>query len=534
MSSFPGKMLVLDDEAHVCRLIEQALAGEGLQCASVRSGQEAMQRLLAEAYDVIVLDMSLPGAAGMDVLRFISEHGLPTRAVCLADRGGAWEAAARAAGAYELLRKPFDVSRLTELVLRALSEQPRQDVVPGDGASARGEIARDALTGLPTFAAFRSRVAPIRHSCRQRLAPCAALAIGLDGFAKINSAHGYEFGDWILTQVAGRIHACLEQEGFLARGSGDEFILLLPGYSAPRAGALARRISQTVSAVPVEGKGRQVPVSASVGLAEDREGMRVSDSELLERARAAMKAARAAGGDCVMSYEGMSPSFPGRSRQGGGLDHLSRQLTQAPDHFRQILLESAGALVQTVEAKDPYTRQHSEHVAFYAGALARQVGLTGEALESIGIAALLHDIGKIAVPDSVLTKQGKLSRRDFELIRQHPDVGAAILENISLLKTEARLVRFHHENWDGSGYPTGLAGEAIPPGSRIINLADSIDAMLMQRTYKQAYTIDQMLEELARCAGAQFDPELAPAAAKWCRERRCDLILPDEARSQTA
>jgi response regulator RpfG family c-di-GMP phosphodiesterase len=139
---------------------------------------------------------------------------------------------------------------------------------------------------------------------------------------------------------------------------------------------------------------------------------------------------------------------------------------------------------------------------------------------------VLHDIGKIAVPDSVLTKAGKLTEREFDLIRRHPDVGAAILEHISLMRIEARLVRFHHEAWDGRGYPTGLGGRRIPLGSRIINIADSIDAMLMHRTYKQAYSIDRMLAELTRCAGGQFDPELIPPAVRWCRDNRSRLILP--------
>ena len=202
---------------------------------------------------------------------------------------------------------------------------------------------------------------------------------------------------------------------------------------------------------------------------------------------------------------------------------------------RQMLLEFAGALVRAVEAKDPYTRRHSEHVAFYAENLARHAGLPRAFQDAIRMAALLHDIGKIAVPDSILTKPSKLTEEEFAFIRQHPNTGADILENISLMSVEARFVRQHHENWDGSGYPAGLAGERISIGGRILNIADSMDAMLMQRTYKESYSVQRMLDELRRCAGSQFDPTLARLAIQWCQQNPEKLILPTErARAATA
>jgi len=202
--------------------------------------------------------------------------------------------------------------------------------------------------------------------------------------------------------------------------------------------------------------------------------------------------------------------------------------TRCGSQPQQMMLEFAGALVQTVEAKDPHTRRHSEHVAFYAQSLAGYVGLPAQLREAIRVAALLHDVGKIGVPDAVLTKPGPLSRGEFAFIRQHPDTGADVLKKISLMRVETVLVRQHHESWDGSGYPHGLAGESIAQGARILNLADSMDAMLMRRSYKAGYPVDRMLAELRRCAGTQFDPELAPLAIDWCESNPDKLILPSE------
>jgi len=196
-------------------------------------------------------------------------------------------------------------------------------------------------------------------------------------------------------------------------------------------------------------------------------------------------------------------------------------------NLRRSAIESIRALVRAVEAKDPYTRRHSEQVAHYAVHLARYLKLPNGQVESIRTASLMHDIGKIGVPDSVLTKPGPLTDDEFRLIRQHPVLGAEILQNISVFSDEARLVRHHHESYDGRGYPDGLAAEEIPLGARVINVADSMDAMLMNRTYKMAYSLDATLDELRRCAAKQFDPRIAAGAVQWCREHP-DLVITPE------
>ena len=182
---------------------------------------------------------------------------------------------------------------------------------------------------------------------------------------------------------------------------------------------------------------------------------------------------------------------------------------------RQASLESVRALVLAIEAKDQYTRRHSEQVTHYAVNLAELMELAPEQIESVRVASLLHDIGKIGVPHSVLTSPWTLTDEEFEYIRRHPAIGADILANITMFGGEAKLVRAHHERWDGGGYPDGLTGEEAPLGSRIIMIADSMDAMLMHRSYKKNYSADKMLDELVRCAGTQFDPRLAATAVRW-------------------
>jgi putative two-component system response regulator len=191
-------------------------------------------------------------------------------------------------------------------------------------------------------------------------------------------------------------------------------------------------------------------------------------------------------------------------------------------------MDSVLALVRAVEAKDAYTRRHSEQVAHYATSLAAAMGLPKAGVESIRVAALLHDIGKIGVPDHILTKPGPLTDEEFQYIRRHPALGAEIPGTIGMFRAESLLVRCHHERWDGRGYPDGLTGEESPLAARVIMVADCIDAMLMERTYKKSYSVEKMLAELGRCAGIQFDPKIAAAALAWCQSHREALFLPDK------
>jgi len=222
--------------------------------------------------------------------------------------------------------------------------------------------------------------------------------------------------------------------------------------------------------------------------------------------------------------------------EAGRGSHLTVRAAQAIEmesKCRIASLDGTRALAHAVEAKDPYTRRHSEQVTHYAVHIAQHCELTEPEIESIRIAALLHDIGKIGVPDHILTKPGPLTPGEFRQIQRHAVLGAEILEDISMFTGEACLVRHHHERWDGQGYPDNLSGNEIPVGARVINLADSMDTMLMQRTYKAAFTVERMLDELRRCRGAQFDPELADAAIDFCRTFPEKMILPGQDNGHT-
>ncbi|MEQ8770657.1 MAG: HD-GYP domain-containing protein [Phycisphaerales bacterium] len=175
----------------------------------------------------------------------------------------------------------------------------------------------------------------------------------------------------------------------------------------------------------------------------------------------------------------------------------------------QAFIGTIKAMTSAIDAKDRYTQGHSVRVAKLSRRIARAAGLDAKLIEQIYISGLVHDVGKIGVPEAVLTKAGRLTDAEFEIIKRHPDIGHGILSGIPSLTPILPGVLHHHEKWDGSGYPRGLAGEDIPLMARVIGLADTFDAMSSTRSYRAAMPRERVLAEIERCAGSQFDPELA-------------------------
>ncbi|MGD2107845.1 MAG: HD-GYP domain-containing protein [Phycisphaerae bacterium] len=190
-------------------------------------------------------------------------------------------------------------------------------------------------------------------------------------------------------------------------------------------------------------------------------------------------------------------------------------------------MESTQALVAAVDARDPYTRAHSVTVAAYADAIARHMNIPARTITTIRAAGLLHDIGKIGVPDAILTKPGPLDDAEFALMKRHPQTAVDILGHVSFLREERPLILHHHERFDGNGYPAGLSKERIPLGARVLAVADALETMLSARSYKAPFAVGRVRDELVSGAGSQFDPNVVDATLRWLDETPTDLTASD-------
>ena len=193
------------------------------------------------------------------------------------------------------------------------------------------------------------------------------------------------------------------------------------------------------------------------------------------------------------------------------VEEKTAQLSRALAGIGEAYANTLSALVAALDAREHETSDHSQRVVRYTVAIAERMGLPGDAMQNIGRGALLHDIGKIGVPDGILLKPGPLTPQEWQEMRRHPEIGWQILQSISFLEVPAEIVLSHQERWDGLGYPRGLKGEAIHAGARVFAIADTLDAMTSDRPYRKASSYADARAEIARCGGTQFDPRAVEA-----------------------
>jgi diguanylate cyclase (GGDEF)-like protein/putative nucleotidyltransferase with HDIG domain len=349
----------------------------------------------------------------------------------------------------------------------------------------------DPLTSLGNHRNFHDRLErELRHAHERRL-PLSLCLIDVDDFKRINDRFGHPAGDRVLSQLATR----LRQTGEAFRLGGDEFALLLPGSDESAALAAASSVVDRIGALKLEQVGT---VTVSVGVATSPQHAAERD-ELIRLADSALYWAKEYGKNQVRAYRPDVIELAELKRLASGPDRAAR--------FR-----AAASLARAVDARDVYTGSHSQRVADLAARTARRLGLPDEDIELTRLAASLHDLGKLAIPEEILRKPGPLTEPERMVLERHPQIGFRMLESLGV-DPVADWVLHHHERWDGSGYPDGLPGDQIPLGARIIFVADAYDAMTSERVYRRRVAPEHAIAELERCAGSQFDPEIVAALA---------------------
>ena len=378
-----------------------------------------------------------------------------------------------------------NVDLQTEIGERRALEEERERLL----AEALERADHDPLTGLLNHRAFHKRFQEETDRAQRQNVPLAIAVLDLDNFKFFNDAYGHLVGDDVLRQVAGVLQSCCRSYDTLARFGGDEFALLMPGTGREEAARTAERLRLRLAeaAYYPPDSDSAIPLSLSMGFSvfpDDEpsrlEALELADARLLRVKTGAEETAEA--------------------------DVLRRSLNDAVEGFSML-----DALVTAVNNKDRYTRRHSEDVMVYSLQIAREMGLDASAQEVLATAALLHDVGKIGVPDFVLRKPSGLTGEEIEVIKHHPVMGAVIVAAVPGLEGTLDAVRHHHERWDGGGYPSGLQRLEIPFAARLMAVADAFSAMTTDRPYRKGHPASKALGFLAEGAGTQWDPDCVAA-----------------------
>jgi len=393
--------------------------------------------------------------------------------------------------------------------------------------SALDQAITDGLTGLKTHRYFMEALdAEWRRSTRSGR-PFSVIMMDLDGFKRVNDHGGHLEGDKVLAAVAALLDTRSRQSNVVARYGGDEFAVLLAETNTEQAEILAERLR---GAVEADHFLRAHGVTASFGIATFPDHG-ATQGEILRVADSGMYLAKHRSGNCVKlaalspkagdverdqrlleAYLGVTVKRMFSTGQGdfSNYRHRFERMLRASNGASPSLLDTITCLAYTIEAKDPYTQDHSREVSRLAAEIATEAGLSEAEIEEIRLGSIVHDIGKIHVPDHLLSKPTLLTPEEYEIVKSHAQWGAKIVEPLKMTTIE-RIVRHHHESYDGQGYPDNLKGEQIPLGARIIAVADAYHAMISARPFREARSPEEAVAELRRCRGTQFDPWVVDA-----------------------
>ncbi len=347
----------------------------------------------------------------------------------------------------------------------------------------------DSLTGLANHRKLhelllREHARAERHGSRFSL-----VMLDIDGFKRFNDSYGHPVGDVVLRRVAKILRDNTRVSDVAGRYGGDEFVLVLPETTPREAEVLIEELRSLLSAAPfVSPAGDRIPIRASIGIAGyPEDGRDVNDLMLAADAR--LYASKRRGGDTVTTKA-----------------RCLRRQDEADDHIG--LLES---LVAAIDSKDNYTRHHSDEVTLYALAVAEALGLSDDSLRVVRTAGLLHDVGRIGIPDRILLKPERLTSEEQTVVKGHAALGERLIAGLHDLDDIRAAVISHHEHYDGTGYPEGLAGDDIPLVGRILAVADAYSAMTTDRPYRKALSGEAAIVELRAGSGRQFDPSIVEA-----------------------
>jgi diguanylate cyclase (GGDEF)-like protein len=367
----------------------------------------------------------------------------------------------------------------------------------------------DPLTGLLNHRAFNERLEQELRRAERSRGQLAVVALDVDNFREVNDRFGHGVGDVGLRQLAGILRQHLRPGDICGRVGGDEFCLGLVGAGSEEAENVVERLRHQI--LQSDAGPSQTRFTISAGIAEFPTHALGRD-ELLQFADGAMYWAKTSGRNRTCIYTSDS-AFA-----------LSPQ-EQASRAAAQGLINTVHALASAVDAKDGYTSMHSQRVGLYSAALAAKMGFNEDEVEVIRTAGVLHDVGKIGISDHVLQKPGKLTDDEWEIMRSHSKLGRDIISGAGMDEI-ADLVLHLHERFDGNGYPDRLAGEQIPLASRVLHVADMLEAMTSSRVYRKRMTTQAALTELERVRGTQVDPRVADALIAMVRSG--EVLVDDE------
>ena len=506
-------VLVVEAESERKRFLSRQLSQfkAPVRFARAPSTHQALRLLAKQDYQIILTDHQPPRIDSIKLLESLKDFKVYIPTIVITERSN--HRLARSVlkkGAFDYLsREESQTVFLPHLFAAALERKRLEDEINLATERLRDLAIRDGLTGLYNHRHLCELIEQEFQRARRYRHPLSFLMMDIDYFKVINDTYGHRVGDHALTEVAQILSRSVRGVDVVARYGGDEFAVLLPETSGGAALSIAERIHATLHQRKITYEAHSLYVSMSIGVASLLPHM-MSKDELVTLADKALYEAKNQGRDRILTAQPLAPTNPALLENLKPIQEISQQIQVITAEVKRTYLEIILQYIQRQRNFTEYLKDHSERVAHWAVQIAAAVGLEGDDVESVRVASLLHDIGKVAIDEKLLCKRDGMTSLELGLIRKHPIIGAKMLQDIRFLEREIPLILHHHERYDGQGYPFKLRGDEIPFGARIICIAEAWDAMTEPQPYREVASRAHALKEIKKGAGTQFDPHLVP------------------------
>ncbi|MFH0827813.1 MAG: diguanylate cyclase [Candidatus Omnitrophota bacterium] len=510
------QVLIVDDDSKTRELLGEILNEGGCKITEAESIATAKKELdNKKFYNVVLIDLKLPDGSGIELVKEAKRASKETIVIIFTGYASLESAvSAMKEGVFAYFAKPLNIDELRLAIKKALEMQK----LALDNKKLLNRLKalslKDPLTGLYNYRYLRERLASEFKRAKRYILPISILMIDLDYFKSINDIYGHRYGDTILQEVARRLQNFSRSTDIVIRYGGAEFLIIMPDTSKDSAVKAGTNLLNNLLEHSFGKKNSKIKLKVSIGISNFPEDSVVTELNFLDFADEALRNAKEKGGNRVSTLKSAGKEEMEDIVQdcgGENINKLKEKLLKLESRENQTLLESIYAFAKTIAAKDYYTGEHAESMVSITSSIGKALQLSDKDIENLKHAATLHDLGKIGIPDNILQKKGKLSKKEFNIIKKHPKIGAEIIRSVHFLNEVVPSVLYHHERFDGLGYSTGLKGNEIPLGARIIAVADVYQALISDRPYRKAYSRKYALEIIKEGSGTHFDPEVVNA-----------------------
>jgi diguanylate cyclase (GGDEF)-like protein len=499
----PVDVCIIEADAEERALLFRRLLDAHFSVVEAEDAETGLAQVRQHRPRVVICDLVLPGMSGTELCRRVrSDSSLDGAYLIIVSACKDRETKHQAlnAGADDYLLKPYDVDELTARLRNGLRISKLQERL-------RRAALTDGLTGLWNHAQFRDLLDREFARTRRYGGVASLLMLDLDHFKAVNDTYGHETGNQVLSATAQHLLRMVRDIDIVARYGGEEFAVVCPATSLEDGVRLAERIRQTISDQVRVSSLPQLRVTGSIGVSATTDPRVGSVRDLIDLADQALYLGKRRGRNQVVCCDEAGEGLPELPLEHSEIDRLQKQVVSLSMQAKELCLQSVWALVQALEARDRFTAWHSRNTTFYATCLGEAAGLPEPLQTAIGNAAMLHDLGKIGVPDHILQSVAPLSEEQSAVLRQVPLITCKILEPLRVFETETLIIRHLRERFDGTGYPCGLTGSSTPIGSRLLAVAEAFDALTSERPHRSSRRIEEAVRVIQSEAGKQFDPQ---------------------------